>query len=249
MDDGRRVMGGSAGQAVCERVTQETVASPRGRGTAARHREVRMGLARRVVFFVGCAGVALLAAGGCSSAPVENEPTASNAAAATIGKGLGNPNLGNLQVDCIDWPSIECPNYAFAEAVAVQPSDGTCPDLPGYGGTWAELFSRPPPPGYVYGQNFNGVPTLDPHWFVAPYPSCGSVMSGPCCTYVWWPVDWPDAFAPASGDPGAFCAAKTTAPILPISMYTCPLYIRDGVCGCGSPGGGGCDTCTKWGGG
>jgi hypothetical protein len=195
-----------------------------------------------VVSVVGCASIALIA---CSSAPVER--TGSTGEAVTAGQyTLAPGHIIHIPPPVCDvvYARLECPEYVFAEAWAVQTADGACAPIATTHGTWAQIFSQSPPPGYD--ETFNGVPGLGTHWFPPPSPSCSSVLTGSCCTYVWWPNGWPDDPDPAVADPSALCTWDTQQ-MVPIPLYECPIRIDNGVCGCGSPGGGGCDTCVQWG--
>ena len=97
----------------------------------------------------------------------------------------------------------------FVVAWAVVPRNGTCADIPGLNGVWAEIDTVPAGfpsfPLETQAQVPNaedGIPPncadVFPH---ATYPTC--------CTYVWWPDGFPTAADMAMQDNIAICTQNT----------------------------------------
>jgi hypothetical protein len=208
-----------------------------------------MGISKRWLAAVGCASFVVVA---CSSAPVEHTESTGEAVsyqpAATIGH---NPPPPFINPACeVVYPSLECPQFYVVDAWAVQTANGQCPSITTKHGTWAQIFTMSPPAGYD--KSFNGVPGIDNTRNVKlQSPSCSTVTSAPCCTYVYWPNGWPYDTDPAKADPQALCTVETRS-ITPIPWETCPvaaLHGKDGglECYCGNPEGDKCVTCAAWG--
>jgi hypothetical protein len=205
-----------------------------------------MGISKRWLAAVGCASFVIVA---CSSAPVEQTESTGEAVsyqpAATIGHTPPPPFI-NPACEVV-YPSLACPQYYVVDAWAVRTANDQCPPITTKHGTWAQLFTMTPPAGYD--KSFNGVPGIE-NPRTSRSPSCSTVTSGPCCTYVYWPNGWPYDADPTKADPGALCTLETLS-ITPIPWETCPVAARTTdagvVCHCGNPGGNNCDTCAAWG--
>jgi hypothetical protein len=119
------------------------------------------------------------------------------------------------------------PGYAiYVETWAVASPSGLCPTIPTPGGTWAEL-------GQPAGGN-TGVPGETSG---TPARTCSEVISGPCCTYVWWPPA--GNTGPQRPDPHYLCASSN-ATVWGLDRSEC---VGGGNVTCPIPGGGGCGAC------
>lgn len=222
----------------------------------------------RHLIAIALAPLAVAACGGGAGAPDE-ETASTSAAVTTCRPGYHwqcDPMPGGREIcGCVANP-LECnfvthpadPGYqAWVESWAVETSDGWCPDIAASGGTWKQLdpsFAGRPPLRCVVSSSlvspaFDGVPEeylngVSVHQCKEVYPS------GSCCTYVWWPTDFPEQTTPcptptftggAVANPQALCT-KWGQTFVALEQETCVETV--GGPGCPAPGGGTCGVCS-----
>jgi hypothetical protein len=117
---------------------------------------------------------------------------------------------GNVVCACVATRASTCSTYAsvpdahFLESWAMRRS-AACSPIRGNGGTWWNLWAHAPPPA---GTPFIGVPS---EYSEYPPISCTTKLGQGCCTYVWWPDNFPSG-SPSTWqkqDPSPLCQPDT----------------------------------------
>jgi hypothetical protein len=186
------------------------------------------------------AAVPLLALIACSASP-EDVSSSSSALEVSGGCPMGRCNTPLFPTCNFVVPAPQSGEAVFVESWSVITADGQCPQIPGNGGYWANLWSVPSPSTLP---PFDGIPS-DHDWHAF---SCNQILDTDhaCCAYVWWPDGFPTAATWAPQDTGALCTFKNPR-LVAQTKLDCPDSVPPYLPldhRCPQPGNGGCTTCT-----
>jgi hypothetical protein len=173
---------------------------------------------QRQLVLLSLASFAALVVAACGTAP--SEKSATEGQDLTIPKCpageepscSGDGPQGQTICTCVAMPPVcnwivpaGAPADDYVASWSVLSTNGTCPPIPGAGGTWENLQPTPA------GDAFDGVP-CEVKETSLPATTCSAFFPGEvngqgCCTYVWWPADFspPSTGCNVNQDPQVLC--------------------------------------------